>query len=190
MASDPIRDFLESPDGFMRTPGTRLLALQALDNLEEQVEALQEALTNERQTVYGYRARERELQEQLQSAQQIDRSEWREGIVSVYDHEGHYVGCMGSETWQWTLEGGIARLKEQLETARTQLHAEQRDRNWWAANNSRERQQLRERSEMLERALRRAQAIARRGVGPDTTPEQALETIDGYIDARGRVRPG
>lgn len=51
----------------------------------------------------------------------LDRSEWREGIVSVYDYEGNYVGCMGSETWQWTLSGGIAKLKADLEAAREAL---------------------------------------------------------------------
>ena len=28
------------------------------------------------------------------------RPESREGMVTVYDHDGKYVGCMGSETWQ------------------------------------------------------------------------------------------
>lgn len=53
------------------------------------------------------------LREQLEAAQSIDRSEWREGMVSVYDHEGNCVGSMGQETWTWMLDGG----KEQLEAA-------------------------------------------------------------------------
>ena len=44
-------------------------------------------------------------------------------------------------------------LIEQLEAAQQQLHAEQRDRNWWAANNSRERQQLQEQLEALRHTL-------------------------------------
>ena len=27
------------------------------------------------------------------------RSEWREGLVAVIDHEGNYLGCMGTMTW-------------------------------------------------------------------------------------------
>ena len=51
--------------------------------------------------------------------------EWREGVVNVLDHEGNYLGCMGSETWAWMLDGGIAKLKERLKCAETTLaHAE------------------------------------------------------------------
>lgn len=28
----------------------------------------------------------------------------REGMVTVYDHEGRYLGCMGIETWRNALE--------------------------------------------------------------------------------------
>jgi len=59
-----------------------------------------------------------ELEEQLEAER---RDEWREGIVNVLDHTGNYLGCMGSETWEWTLSGGIKDLKEQLETAQNAL---------------------------------------------------------------------
>jgi hypothetical protein len=29
-----------------------------------------------------------------------ERAESREGIVTVYDYFGRYVGCMGIETWE------------------------------------------------------------------------------------------
>jgi hypothetical protein len=32
-----------------------------------------------------------------------DTPEGREGIVTVYDHEGRYLGCMGIETWRAAL---------------------------------------------------------------------------------------
>lgn len=51
---------------------------------------------------------------------------------------------------KWAVERDRANgLLEQLQAAQEQLHAEQRDRNWWAANNSRERQQLQEQYETL-----------------------------------------
>ncbi|MBA2633459.1 MAG: hypothetical protein H0U86_10760 [Chloroflexi bacterium] len=28
------------------------------------------------------------------------RAEGREGMVTVYDYQGRYVGCMGRETWE------------------------------------------------------------------------------------------
>jgi hypothetical protein len=58
------------------------------------------------------------------AAELIDKSEWREGIVSVYDHEGNYAGCMGSETWQWTLDGGIAELRAELERVKAEREGE------------------------------------------------------------------
>jgi hypothetical protein len=42
-----------------------------------------------------------ELQEALR-----EQVEGREGMVTVYDHEGRYVGCMGIETWQDALASG------------------------------------------------------------------------------------
>ena len=33
------------------------------------------------------------------------RSEWREGLVAVIDHEGNYLGCMGTMTWAVMLAG-------------------------------------------------------------------------------------
>jgi hypothetical protein len=43
---------------------------------------------------------------------------------------------------------------------------------------------LRETAAEMERALLRTQAIAMRGVGPDTTPEEALATIAAYVEKR------
>ena len=45
------------------------------------------------------------------------RSEWREGIVNVIDHEGNYLGCMGTATWAALQEEPdlVARNRE-LET--------------------------------------------------------------------------
>lgn len=63
-----------------------------------------------------------ELQRLYEQLEAERRDEWREGIVNVLDHEGNYLGCMGSETWAWTLDGGIKRMKEQLESAREALH--------------------------------------------------------------------
>jgi hypothetical protein len=57
------------------------------------------------------------LEEQLQAER---REEWREGVVNVLDHEGNYLGCIGSETWAWTLGGG-ERTKEQHEVAQNEI---------------------------------------------------------------------
>jgi len=35
-----------------------------------------------------------------------ERPEPREGIVTAFDHEGRYVGCIGSETWEQLLARG------------------------------------------------------------------------------------
>jgi hypothetical protein len=41
----------------------------------------------------------------------------REGMVTVYDHEGEYVGCMGVESWEAQLRSGqsFAVLAAELE---------------------------------------------------------------------------
>ena len=31
-------------------------------------------------------------------------AEGREGMVTVYDHDGRYVGCIGRETWRWLID--------------------------------------------------------------------------------------
>lgn len=44
-----------------------------------------------------------------QCAIQITGSEWavpREGMVTVYDHWGRYLGCMGEQTWQDLVRDG------------------------------------------------------------------------------------
>jgi hypothetical protein len=28
----------------------------------------------------------------------------REGMVTAYDHEGRYVGCIGEQTWRWLID--------------------------------------------------------------------------------------
>lgn len=38
-----------------------------------------------------------------------DRAEGREGMVTVYDQFGYYVGCIGVETWQKLLADGAAK---------------------------------------------------------------------------------
>lgn len=72
------------------------------------------------------------------------RSEWREGIVAVIDHDGDYLGCMGSKTWadvaDWMAgHGPIAdRLKraneriEEVELERDALRTalEKKKCNW------------------------------------------------------------
>lgn len=36
------------------------------------------------------------------------------GMVTVWDHEGRYVGCMGSQTWRWLLSiNGSARYRRE-----------------------------------------------------------------------------
>lgn len=63
------------------------------------------------------------IEEQLEAAQPLDRSTWREGMVTVYDYDGNYVGCMGRESWDWLLEQGYEKVRgrfEQLEAAQSE----------------------------------------------------------------------
>lgn len=72
----------------------------------------------------------------------------REGMVTVYDHEGEYVGCMGRESWDWLLEQGydhLRGLEEQYEVQRDKL-----------VTLDAEYDHLKEQKETLEGALREA----------------------------------
>lgn len=68
--SETFRD----PDARWDTAWLRS-ALATIDAQATEIAALKEALEREK------------------------RSEWREGLVAVIDHEGNYLGCMGTMTW-------------------------------------------------------------------------------------------
>ena len=52
-------------------------------------------------------------------AEREKRDEWREGLVNVLDHEGNYLGCMGTTAWRMVGEDAetIRELKEELFSA-------------------------------------------------------------------------
>ena len=59
------------------------------------------------------------------------KPENREGMVTVYDDQGRYAGCMGRETWDWLLARGHSkssiaaeneRLREALEEVMPESH--------------------------------------------------------------------
>lgn len=41
-----------------------------------------------------------------------NRPEGREGVVTVYDHENRYLGCMGVEVWERALPRGVAAMTD------------------------------------------------------------------------------
>lgn len=38
--------------------------------------------------------------------------EAREGMATVYDDKGRYLGCLGIEFWQWLLDSGRGSDRE------------------------------------------------------------------------------
>lgn len=40
-----------------------------------------------------------------------ERAEGREGMVTVYDDLGRYLGCMGRETWDGMIRDALAALE-------------------------------------------------------------------------------
>lgn len=145
----PILDFLRARQKDEGADPLATAAANALDNLVEQVQALESALAELRDEKRGVEQQHEEV---------VARRD--ELWTRLLDMEGKYLDSVEQNERQATniralyrqrRDAELAceqtreenkRLVEQLEAAQAQLHAEQRDRNWWAANNSRERQRV------------------------------------------------
>jgi hypothetical protein len=64
----------------------------------------------------GERARRAREREELAAARALKGG--REGIVTVYDHEGVYLGCMGREAWDSALAAADATQEPNAEGGR------------------------------------------------------------------------
>jgi hypothetical protein len=106
---EALRDYRDAGD----RPGMFIAgqdALAALDRVERLATDMETVL--ERIESYSYPLNGtleaimamKEIARAVLSAREEGKAVPREGMVTVYDHEGRYVGCMGSETWRWLLE--------------------------------------------------------------------------------------
>ena len=75
-----------------------------------------------------------------------------DGLIEQYERVSRDQADLATELS--VARGERDGLKEQFQTVQAQLHAEQRNRNWWAAENSRERQRLQEQLEAAQETLR------------------------------------
>lgn len=92
MAMDQAQTF-----EWLRERSTRLDQAEAtIAELQREIEGLRAVSEQQQQRAQLAEERVAALKGALEREK---RSEWREGLVAVIDHEGNYLGCMGTMTW-------------------------------------------------------------------------------------------
>lgn len=115
-------------------------------------------------------------------------AEGREGMVTAYDHEGRYVGCIGSETWRWLIDHpevdapALIRAHEMFAQAEAGAEADALDRAYQSRDDwKQEAERLKADRDAAVRAAEQAREALRQ-IG--YLCSESRETLDVYTAIR------